>query len=101
MKLEQVVIIKAARKLPKELAHEQARYDVSMGYCCPWTNGQLSIFINPDWHKKRDERALTLGHELAHAVQWIRDKSMSHDGDIFKEFKKHFCTQLGYQRGSF
>ncbi len=83
---------------PKEIGKVDIEW---AGLCCPMTDGCNSIIINPVHHEKADEIALTIGHELAHALQYIANKNMNHDDDIFEAFKMFFCDRLEFSLESF
>ena len=88
--------------LPKDIQKEYPNF-AWMGFCCPMTDGSNSIIINPEHHKNSDEVALTIGHELAHALQNVVKGAgnANHDDEIFQCFRKAFCEALEYESESF
>jgi hypothetical protein len=72
-----------------------------MGFACHYDDSTVHIFINADQHKAADEIALTIGHEFAHAFEWLALRKMRHSSAIFKTFRNAYCAALGFTKKSF
>ena len=89
--------------IPKQVEHDKGDDFQWMGLACPMTDGSYTIIISKKHHKDFEEIALTIGHELAHVLQYANHghDGANHDDEIFETFRQSFCEALEFEPESF
>lgn len=72
-----------------------------MGFACDKGTGRYAVYINREHHSAFDEVAFTIGHELAHVIQYIQGSEGTHSGNVFNTFKNVYCNELAFKKRSF